>query len=88
MAAMKITGSFWWGLSIAAMIIWALNSYDVYVRISRDASNSTHNSTGLRKEGLNSRDYSLSLFLSLPLSLSLSHPIFQHQMLSFQSLLL
>lgn len=63
-------------------LLW---SYDVYVCISGDGSNSTHNITGLREEGLNSGDYSLPLALVL----SLFYPIFPKQMLclSFQSLL-
>lgn len=65
-------------------LLW---SYDVYVCISGDGSNSTHNTMGLSEEGLNSGDYLLSP--SLPLSLSLSYPIFPNQMLclSFQTLL-
>lgn len=49
-------------------LLW---SYDVYVCISGDDSNSTHNATGLREEGLNSGDYSRSLSLSFSLSLTL-----------------
>lgn len=47
-----------------------LCSYDVYMCITRHGSNSTHNSMGLKREGLNSGDYSLPL-LPLPLSLTL-----------------
>ena len=68
----------WWWLrwkrqhlsaGIYPLLLWLFGPYDVYVCISRDGSNSAQNSTGLRKEGLNSGDYSASL--SLPLCLSL-----------------
>ena len=68
----------WWWLrwkrqhlsaGIYPLLLWLFGPYDVYVCISRDGSNSAQNSTGLRKEGLNSGDYSASL--SLPLCRSL-----------------
>lgn len=65
-------------LSSAAMIVFALNLYDVYLCMSEEGSNSSHSSTGLKEGRPNSGDYCLSLPPSLFMnhSPSVSYPIF------------